>query len=75
MNAFHVFGPILACWAVLLTVLGLTREGFPNTSGATRIVATISVVLTILAIGSAIYSGATEDDEPGGADTGMILPL
>ena len=65
MNAFHVFGALLAIWAIVLFVLGTTREGFPATPGATRLVCLASVVLTVLAIGSAIYTGATaEHEEP-----------
>lgn len=75
MNAFHVFGSLLAVWAVVVSFLGITREGFPATPGATRAVGVISVVLTILAIGSAIYSGATEEDKGGEGAAALILPL
>jgi hypothetical protein len=63
VNAFHVCGAVLAIWAIVLFVLGTTREDFPTTSGATRLVYLTSVVLTVLAIGSAIYTGATEEHE------------
>jgi hypothetical protein len=75
VNVFHVFGPILAGWAVLVSVLGITREGFPGSDSGARLVATISVVLTILAIGSAIYAGATEEDEPAEGGAAMVLPI
>jgi hypothetical protein len=75
VNVFHVFGPILAAWAVLVSVLGITREGFPSTSGAVRLVGAISVVLTILAIGSAIYAGATEEDKGEEGGTAVVLPI
>jgi hypothetical protein len=77
VNTFHVCGTLLAVWAVLASFLGITREGFPATPGATRAVGAISVVLTILAIGSAIYSGATENEEGGGGEgeAALILPL
>jgi hypothetical protein len=75
VNVFYVFGPILACWAVLVAFLGVTRENFPATPGAARIAGAISVVLTILAIGSAIYVGATADDTPSEGGTAMVLPL
>ena len=63
MNAFHVCGGIFAIWAVTVFFLGVTREDFPKTEGATRLVGAISVVLALLAIGSAIYTGATEEEE------------
>jgi hypothetical protein len=75
VNTFHVCGTLLAVWAVLVSFLGITREGFPTTPGATRAVGAISVVLTILAIGSAIYSGATENEEGGEGEAALILPL
>jgi hypothetical protein len=75
VNAFHVYGTLLAVWAVVVSFLGITREGFPGTPGATRAVGVISVVLTIVAIGSAVYSGATEEDEGGESEAALILPL
>jgi hypothetical protein len=63
VNAFHVCGAILAGWALLVAFLGITREGFPGSLGGQRIVMAISLVLVVAAIGSAIYVGATEDDE------------
>ena len=75
MNVFYVFGPPLAVWAVVVSVLGITREGFPGTPRAARLVGAISVILTILAIGSAIYAGATEEEEGDEGGTAVILPL
>lgn len=69
MNAFEVCGAILALWAVLVAALGITREGFPG--DAEKLVAFISVVLVALAIGSAIYTGATEKE---GDTSGKRLP-
>ena len=76
MNAFHVFGIALAVWALLVSFLGITREGFPATNNAARIVGAISIVLVLLAIGSAIYTGATEEeDHPEGQDEkALALP-
>ena len=64
MNAFHVLGGLLALWALLVSFLGITREGFPGEGGGARLVAAISILLTLGAIGSAIYTGATEEHEP-----------
>ena len=76
MNAFHVCGAILAVWALVVSFLGITREGFPGSVRTARLVGAISVVLTVLAIGSAIYSGINEEEtQPEGQDSGALLPL
>lgn len=77
VNAFHVIGGLLACWALLVSFLGVTRENFPATKGTERIVATISVVLVVAAISAAIITSATEeeeDDEGGGEAAALVLP-
>jgi plastocyanin len=63
VNAFHVVGAVLAIWAVVLTVVGITREGFPRGRNQARAVGAISVVLALGAIGSAIAVGASEDEK------------
>jgi hypothetical protein len=73
VNAFHVCGIILALWALVVTFIGVTREGFPATAGAARAVGAISVVLTIAAIGSGIYSAATEEEEGGEEEESALL--
>jgi hypothetical protein len=77
MNAFEVLGPLLALWALLVSFLGITREDFPGE--AEKVVGTISAVLVVLAIGSAIYVGVTdkkeEDDPAKGGSAGLVLPL
>jgi formate-dependent nitrite reductase membrane component NrfD len=74
VNAYHVFGGLFAAWAVIVSFLGVTRENFPGTAGAARLVGIVSVLLAVATIGSAIYTGATEDDDEGGGhDQAMIL--
>ena len=63
MNAFHVCGILLAAWALTVSFLGITREGFPESPGAARAVGAISVLLAMAAIGTAIYTSATEEEE------------
>ncbi|HEY1358383.1 MAG TPA: hypothetical protein VGF21_08770 [Thermoleophilaceae bacterium] len=76
MNAFHVCGGILACWALILSFIGITREDFPSSSGTAKLVGAISVVLVVAAIFSAIYVGATENEETGSSgQTAVLLPL
>jgi hypothetical protein len=60
VNPWFVFGPILAGWALIISFAGITRENFPSSRTAAILVGAISVVLVILAIGAAIYGGATE---------------
>jgi len=78
VNVYHVCGGLLALWAVLVSFLGITREDFPGSAGGMRIVGTISVVLALATVGSAIYVGATEDKESGGGHEGghaFVQPL
>jgi hypothetical protein len=76
VNAFHVLGGLLAVWALLVSFLGITREGFPAKGTQERLVGLVSVILVVGAIGSAIYTGATEEEEeePEGESAGLVLP-
>ena len=71
MNAFHVIGGSLALWAVVVTFLGLSQEGFPRTQLAERIVTAISVLLAIAAISSAVITSASEGDDEGGSTAAL----
>jgi hypothetical protein len=75
VNAFHVFGGLLALWALLVTFLGLRSENFPASDRAMRITAAISITLVALAIGSAIYVGATEKHAGDTGKSSALLPL
>jgi len=66
VTGFYIVGGVLAAWALLVSALGVMREDFPATPGATRLVGAISIVLVVAAIGSAIYLSATEEHEPEG---------
>ena len=72
MNAYHVCGVVFAIWAVLVSFVGITREDFPATKGAARLVGMVSVLLALATIGSAIYIGATEEDDEGGSETAVV---
>jgi hypothetical protein len=63
VNAFHVCGILFAAWALLVSFLGITREDFPGSDGTERLVAAISVLLAAAAIGTGIYTSATEEEE------------
>jgi hypothetical protein len=74
VNAFHVCGGILVVWAVLVSLLGIMREDFPRTDGTMRLVGVISVILVAAAIGTAIYTSATEEHEGGEEEAALVLP-
>ena len=76
MNAYEYCGIAFAVWAVTVSFIGITREDFPNSAATQRLVGGISVLLALSTIGLAIYTGATEDDEPsGGEGNALVLPL
>jgi hypothetical protein len=77
VNAFHVCGALLAVWALVVSFLGITREGFPGSGSAARALGLVSIVLTVSAIGSAIYTGAAEEEEhpEGGDEAALARPL
>jgi hypothetical protein len=72
VNAFHVLGGILAVWAVVLAALGITRPEFPGGRGGERIVIAVSVILVVAAIGSAVITSASEEEEHG-EETGLLV--
>jgi hypothetical protein len=60
MNPFWIGGSLLFIWALILAfALGLRSEGFPRDDGQMRTVIAISVVLTVVAISTAIIGGIT----------------
>lgn len=76
MEGFYIAGGALAAWALLVSALGVMREDFPRTPGATRLVGAISVVLVVTAIGLAIYLSANEEhEEEGGGEEAAALFL
>ncbi|MBA2341846.1 MAG: hypothetical protein H0V85_00100 [Thermoleophilaceae bacterium] len=63
LNAFHVIGALTALWALLLSFVGIKREGFPATRRSEIGVALVSIVMFVLAVGSAIYTSLHEEEE------------
>jgi hypothetical protein len=51
VNYFFIFGPLAVAWALIISVLGLTRKDFPGK--ALPAVISISVVLFLTGIVSA----------------------
>jgi len=67
MNPFWIGGVLLFVWALILAfALGLRSEGFPRDDGQMKTVIGISVVLTVIAITTAIIGGITGAGESKG---------
>jgi hypothetical protein len=75
VNAFHVCGIIFAAWALVVSFLGITRENFPSSAGAARLVGAISITLAAAAIGTGIYTSATEEEEDEGGEGAAAVLL
>jgi hypothetical protein len=76
VNAFHVCGILFAVWAVTVAFLGISRESFPSTDRAARAVGAVSVLLAVAAIGTAIYTSATHEEEgEGGEEQALVLGI
>ncbi len=54
--AFYVAAGALACWAVLLGVIGITRETFPPSKGAARVVMLVSGLLMAATMATAVIT-------------------
>jgi hypothetical protein len=72
VNAFHVLGAILACWALLVAFLGITREEFPGESGE-KFVAAISIFLVSATITAAVVTAANEEEEHEGGEEQALV--
>jgi hypothetical protein len=55
---FYVAGGALACWAVLIGAIGVTRPSFPRGDGAARGVMLVSGVLMLAAMASAVLTAS-----------------
>lgn len=73
MNAFHVCGIAFAVWALTVSFLGIRFENFPSNDRVARLVGLISVTLAIAAVGSAIYTSATEEEGEGGGEEQALV--
>ena len=55
---FYICGGLLAVWAVVVSAIGIrAHETFPPSKSAARGVMTISIVLVVLAMASAVITG------------------
>lgn len=63
MEAFYVMGSVLAGWALLVSLVGVARKGFPGSRAAEVAVATITACLVAVAIGTAIVGSIVNQDD------------
>jgi hypothetical protein len=53
---WYVGGGVLVVWAVVLAFLGLRSPSFPGGAGGQRAVIVLSLVLAVVAMGTAVYA-------------------
>jgi hypothetical protein len=53
---FYIAGGLLAGWAVLVSVIGITRPSFPGNAMAQRLTMLVSVVLVAGAMSTAVIT-------------------
>jgi hypothetical protein len=53
---FFIAGGLLAAWAMVLFVFGMRTEGFPENQSVARAVMTVSVVLVLAAMATAVIT-------------------
>ena len=52
---FYVLGCCFAAWAIIVGTLGMRRETFPGTRGATTAIIAVSVLLAAATMAAIIY--------------------
>ncbi len=60
MHVYYFLGGCLVAWALLVSFLGIVKEGFPASKGTERLVALVSVILALATISAAAIGGAHE---------------
>jgi hypothetical protein len=61
-NAFHFFGFALAICAVVVTFLGITRDGFPGDRRGELVVIAVFALLVVATIVSAVVTAGHEEE-------------
>jgi plastocyanin len=69
---YYVAGGLLAFWAVLLAVWGISHGEFPGSQGKARIVMSTSFLLVVATMATAVLTGGEEAEE--GAETAGAAP-
>lgn len=57
-TAFYIAGGGLACWAVLIGAIGVTRPAFPRGQGGARGVMLVSGVLMVATMATAVLTAS-----------------
>jgi hypothetical protein len=55
-TAFYIAAGALACWAVAIGVIGVTRPAFPRGEGGARVVMVVSGLLMAAAMATAVIT-------------------
>lgn len=63
LTPFYVCGAALAIWAVLVSLMGITRPTFPGSKGTERVVVAVSAVLVVAVLLSGVLGAIAEDGE------------
>lgn len=71
MTLYYILGGALALWAVVVAFLGIRFDRFPGGKGGERVLVTVSILLVVATVGSAIILGAAKEAEPG-EDSGEV---
>ena len=53
---FYIAGGLFAAWAIVLFLYGMRTEGFPESQGVARAVMSVSVVLMLAAMATAVIT-------------------
>jgi hypothetical protein len=51
---FYIVGSAFALWAIILSFLGLSRADFPGSESRSRMVFTVSIVLAVASMATAV---------------------
>ena len=57
-TAFYVAAGALACWAVIVGAIGVTRPAFPRGAGPARVVILVSGVLMVVTMATAVITAS-----------------
>jgi hypothetical protein len=62
VDAYYVIGSVLAACALLVSLLGVVRKGFPESRGSEIAVGAVFAVLVLATVSAAVV-GALENEE------------
>ena len=74
-TAFYVAGGVLAAWAVIVSLVGVTRPGFPGGRPGERAVIAVSVLLVALTITMAVVTASKPPKENVAQAKSPALPI